>query len=157
RLIAAVNAAMDADLAVRMIFEAPTVEALAPRIGESAAGLEPLTAGPRPAEVPLSFAQNRLWFIDQLQGPSPVYNVAAALRRGGRLDPPALRAAWPEVVARHESLRTLFIAPEGTPQQVVIPAERADFGWDAVDASDWSASQLGDAVGALAQHAFNLA
>src|ERR1700734_1572923 len=118
RLIAAVNTALDAGLAVRAVFEAPTIAQLAPRIGEGVGGLEPLVAGERPAVVPLSFAQNRLWFLDQLQGPSPVYNMAAALRLAGRLDADALGAALADVVARHESLRTVFAAPEGIPQQL---------------------------------------
>nr|WP_241156386.1 non-ribosomal peptide synthetase [Mycobacterium avium] len=157
RLIAAVNAALNADLPVRTVFEAPTVAALAPRIGEGGSGLEPLTAGERPTVVPLSFAQNRLWFLDQLQGPSPVYNMAAALRLDGPLDTEALGAALGDVVARHESLRTLFAAPEGRPQQVVLPAERADFGWEVVDASGWSADQLDEAIGATARYTFDLA
>ena len=95
---------------------------------------EPLTAVERPAVVPLSFAQSRLWFLDQLQGPSPVYNMAVALRLSGRLDADALGAALADVVGRHESLRTLFAAPEGIPQQLVVPPERADFGWQVVDA-----------------------
>ena len=85
--------------------------------------------------VPLSFAQSRLWFLDQLQGPSPVYNMAVALRLSGRLDAEALGAALADVVGRHESLRTLFAAPEGIPRQLVVPPERADFGWEVVDAS----------------------
>src|SRR6202008_1028005 len=127
RVIAAVNTGLDASLSVRALFEAPTVAQLATRIGEDAGGLEPLVPVERPAVVPLSFAQNRLWFIDQLQGPSPVYNMAAALRLSGPLDVEALGAALADVVARHESLRTLFTAPGGTPRQVVVPAERADF------------------------------
>ena len=66
---------------------------LARRIGGSAGRREPLVAGPRPAVVPLSFAQNRLWFIDQLQGPSAMYHMPVALRLEGRVDVEALGAA----------------------------------------------------------------
>ena len=108
---------------------------LASRIGdEGVSGLEPVVAGERPAVVPLSFAQQRLWFLDQLHGPSPVYNMAVALRLSGRLDAEALGAALADVVDRHESLRTVFAAVEGIPRQRVVPAERADFGWGVVDA-----------------------
>ena len=157
RLIAAINTGLDAHLSVRAVFEAPTVAQLAPRIGGEGGGLEPLVAGERPAVVPLSFAQSRLWFIDQLRGPSPVYNMAVALRLGGRLDAEALGAALADVVGRHESLRTLFAAPGGIPQQVVIPVERADFGWDVVDATGWSVSRLGEAIEAGARQRFDLA
>ncbi|GFG96177.1 hypothetical protein MTIM_20560 [Mycobacterium timonense] len=156
RLVAAINASLDTGVPVRVIFEAPTIAQLAPRIGEGGSGLEPLTAAERPAVVPLSFAQNRLWFLDQLQGPSPVYNMAAALRLDGPLDADALGAAFGDVVARHESLRTVFVAPEGLPQQVVIPADKADFGWEVVDAGAWSADQLDEAIGATARYTFDL-
>ena len=145
------------DLAVRTVFEAPTVAQLAPRIGAEAGRLEPLVAGERPAVVPLSFAQQRLWFLGQLQGPSPVYNVAMALRLGGRLDAEALGAALADVVGRHESLRTLLPAVEGIPRQLGEPAERADFGWQIIDASGWPAGRLGEAIGAAARYMFDLA
>ena len=119
--------------------------------------LEPLAAGERPAVIPLSFAQSRLWFIDQLQGPSPIYNMAVALRLRGRLDADALGAALADVVGRQESLRTLFAAPEGIPRQLVVPAERADFGWQVVDATGWSEGRLGEAIDAVARHPFDLA
>ena len=157
RVIAAVNTGLDAGLAVRAVFEAPTVARLAPRIGGDAGGLKPLVAGERPAVVPLSFAQSRLWFLDQLQGPSPIYNIAVGLRLGGRLDAEALGAALADVVGRHESLRTLFPAVEGIPQQLVMPAERADFGWQVIDATGWSASRLEEAIGAAAHRPFDLA
>ena len=156
RVIAAINTILDAGLSVRALFEAPTVAQLAPRIGADGGGLEPLVAGQRPAVVPLSFAQSRLWFLDQLQGPSPVYNMAVALRLGGGLDAEVLGAALADVVGRHESLRTLFPAPGGIPQQLVIPVERADFGWQVVDATGWSADRLREAIGAAARHPFDL-
>ncbi|MDT4998431.1 MAG: hypothetical protein QOK12_536, partial [Mycobacterium sp.] len=157
RLIAAINAALGVDLPVRTVFEAPTVAQLAPRIGESDGGLQPLVAVERPAVIPLSFAQNRLWFVDQLQGPSPVYNMAAALRLSGGLDVAALGAALADVVARHESLRTLFTAPDGSPQQVVVPVEQADLGWDVFVASRWSPSRLREALEIAARGTFDLA
>ncbi len=157
RVIAAINTGLDAGLAVRTLFDAPTVAQLAPRIGEGSGGLSPLVAGERPAVVPLSFAQQRLWFIDQLQGPSPIYNMAVALRLGGRLDVGALGAALADVVGRQESLRTLFAAPEGIPRQLVVSAERADFGWRVVDAGGWPAERLGEAIGAVVRHSFDLA
>src|SRR6201999_1687593 len=105
---------------------------------------------------PLSFAQNRLWFVDQLQGPSAVYNMAVALRLRGRLDADALGAALVDVVGRHESLRTLFAALEGIPQQLVVPPEQADFGWGIVDASEWPESRMRAAIDTVARHAFDL-
>ena len=157
RLVAAINTTLDADLEVHALFDFPTVAQLAPRISGGGGGLQPLVAGQRPAVVPLSYAQQRLWFIDQLQGPSPVYNLAAALRLGGRLDAEELGAALADVVGRHESLRTLFAAPEGIPRQVVVSAERADFGWQVVDATGWSAVRLDEAIGVVARHSFDLA
>ena len=158
RLVAAINTGLDAGVGVRAVFEAPTVAQLAPRIGGQAGWAGPrLVAVERPAVVPLSFAQSRLWFIEQLQGPSPVYNMAVALRLSGRLDAEALGAALADVVGRQESLRTLFPAPEGIPQQLVVPAERADFGWQVVDAAGWPADRLAEAVGAAARRPFDLA
>ena len=83
--------------------------------------------------------------------------MAVDFRLRGPLNAEALGAALADVVGRHESLRTLFAAPEGIPQQVVVPAERADFGWAVVDATGWSETQLADAIGAVARHPFDLA
>ncbi|WP_456319733.1 condensation domain-containing protein [Mycobacterium marinum] len=160
RLIAAVNAGLGVDLSVRVLFEWPTVAGLASCVGGvsgSVVPVVPLVAGPRPAVVPLSFTQSGLWFLEQVQGPSAVYNMAAAFRLGGGLDVDALGAAWVDVVGRHESLRTVFPAVGGVPQQVVVPVERADFGWRVVDAGGWSVGRLGEAVDAVAGYAFSLA
>ncbi|OBH71577.1 non-ribosomal peptide synthetase, partial [Mycobacterium mantenii] len=157
RLVAAIETGFDAGLSVPTVFEAPTVAQLAPRIGAGVGRLERLVAGGRPTVVPLSFAQERLWFLDQLQGPSPVYNIPAALRLSGRLDAEALGAALADVVARHESLRTLLPVVEGIPRQVVVAAERADFGWDVIDATDWPESRIGEAIDTAARYTFDLA
>ncbi|WP_156745205.1 non-ribosomal peptide synthetase, partial [Mycobacterium sp. 1165178.9] len=156
RLFAAINTALDADLSVPTVFEAPTVAQLACRVGVGSRRREPLVAMARPAVVPLSYAQQRLWFIDQLQGPSPVYNMTTALRLVGPLNTEALGAALTDVAGRHESLRTLFVAPEGIPQQVIVPVERVEFGRDVIDASAWSASRLDEAIGEAARHSFDL-
>jgi len=135
------------------------VAGLAGRVGAGggAARLAPLRPVVRPAVVPLSFAQQRLWFIDQLQGPSPLYNMSVALRLRGRLDTAALGQALADVVARHESLRTVFPAVQGTPRQVVVPAERADAGWQVVEAGGWPQPRLGEAIEAAAGHSFDIA
>ncbi len=147
RLVAAVNTALDAGLAVRAVFEAPTVAGLAPVSVGSGGGREPLVAVERPAVVPLSFAQSRLWFLDQLAGPSPVYNMATALRLGGRLDAGALGAALADVVGRHESLRTLFAAPwRGYPSSWWCRPRRPTSAGKSLMPPGWSAGRLGEAI-----------
>ena len=123
RVIAAVNTGLDAGLAVRALFEAPTVARLAPRIGGEAGRREPLVAGARPAVVPLSFAQSRLWFLDRFEGGVATYNIPFAFRISGALDVEALGAALDDVIGRHESLRTIFPDSDGVAFQQVVPAE----------------------------------
>ena len=123
RVIAAINTGLDAGLAVRTLFEAPTVARLAPRIGGDAGRRKPLVAGERPAVVPLSFAQSRLWFLNRFEGGVATYNMPTAFRISGGLDVEALGAALDDVIARHESLRTIFPDSDGVPFQEVLPAE----------------------------------
>ena len=122
RVIAAINTGLDAGLAVRTLFEAPTVAQLAPRIGGDGGRRAPLVAGARPAVVPLSFAQRRLWFLDRFEGGVATYNMPTAFRINGALDVEALGAALDDVIARHESLRTIFPDIDGVPLQQVVPA-----------------------------------
>ena len=157
RAIVAVNAALDADLKVSALFNAPAIAQLASRVGVDSGGLRPLVAGERPVVIPLSFAQSRLWFIDQLQESSPVYNRSVALRLSGWLDVDALNVAVADVVGRHETLRTVFPAVDGVPQQLVLAGEQADFGWEVVDASGWPPARLTEAVEAATRHGFDLA
>ena len=108
------------ELPVRAIFQAATVAEQAELVARAGQGQESPRARPirrvsRDGDLPLSFAQERLWFLDQLTPGSPAYNVPAALVLRGRLDVPALEWAFAEVVRRHETLRTTFPDRRGTP------------------------------------------
>jgi hypothetical protein len=83
--------------------------------------LPPVAPTERTGALPLSFAQERLWFIDRLEPGSTVYNIPAAWRLGGALDEAALERALGEIVRRHEALRTTFAEVDGSPVQVIAP------------------------------------
>ncbi|WP_437290235.1 amino acid adenylation domain-containing protein [Sorangium sp. So ce406] len=122
RAAARLRDVLGVDVAVRSLFEAPTVARLAAQLERAARGgarpaPRPLSPAPRGAEAPLSFAQQRLWFLDQLEPESATYNVPAALRLRGALDVEALAAAIAEVVRRHEVLRATLHAVDGRPVQ----------------------------------------
>ncbi|MFE9784211.1 amino acid adenylation domain-containing protein [Nocardia salmonicida] len=110
RAIARINEALDAQLAIRDLFETPTVSALAARIGgaSGAAARPPLVATERPQRIPLSLAQQRMWVVNQVDPTSGSYNIPFAIRLTGELDIAALDAAVTDVLGRHESLRTFF-------------------------------------------------
>ncbi|WP_327334130.1 non-ribosomal peptide synthetase [Streptomyces anulatus] len=127
RLLSRVRSAFGTDVDVRAVFEAPTPARLAAVLGTGGSTRPEPTAGPRPAAIPLSFAQLRLWFLDRLEeGSGGTYNVPIGIRLSGALDRDALRAAVGDVVARHEVLRTVYPDTGGKPRQHVLePAEAA--------------------------------
>jgi amino acid adenylation domain-containing protein len=84
-------------------------------------GPPPIPRAPRDVELPLSFAQQRLWFLDEWEPGNPAYNIPAAVRLAGDLDVPAFAAAMTGIVRRHEALRTTFPSVEGRPRQVIAP------------------------------------
>ncbi|MQY21752.1 non-ribosomal peptide synthetase [Nocardia macrotermitis] len=126
RVVARLGAALDATIPVAMIFEAPTVARLAARAEAHAdTGRVALTAQQRPRRIPLSYAQQRMWFLNRLEPDSAAYSIPIALRLSGTLDAEALRAAVEDVLNRHEILRTVYPYAEGEPSQVVLPAAAA--------------------------------
>ena len=124
RLIGRIRAALDVELAIRSLFEAPTVEALVRRLGDATAARAPLRVMRRPAEVPLSFAQRRLWFLNRLEGPSATYTIPLAVRLAGDLECGRSSLALGDLMARHESLRTIFPDTLGVPRQQVLEVRR---------------------------------
>ncbi|WP_455901355.1 non-ribosomal peptide synthase/polyketide synthase [Rhodococcus gordoniae] len=128
RVVSRIGAALNATVPLRLLFEAATVEDLAARLehGVSGGPRRPLVAGERPDRVPLSLAQQRYWFLNQFDtASSAVDNIPIAVRLVGDLDVDALRAAARDVIARHESLRTIYPDSPDGPHQVVLPLDGA--------------------------------
>ncbi|HEX2189730.1 MAG TPA: amino acid adenylation domain-containing protein, partial [Longimicrobiaceae bacterium] len=128
RVVSRLRAAFGVEVPLRAVFEAPTVAGLAERVDAAVragggTGAPPLVPVPRGGPLPTSFAQQRLWFIQQMDPASIVYNMPYALRLRGALHPAALGRALDALRARHESLRTTFATVDGAPVQVVAPPE----------------------------------
>ncbi|RKH72196.1 amino acid adenylation domain-containing protein, partial [Corallococcus aberystwythensis] len=118
QVVSRVRSEFGVELPLRALFESPTVEALAHRLtGLTRASASALTRVAHDGPLPLSFAQQRLWLIDQLEPGSALYNVPVAVRLEGALRPDVLERALQEVVHRHDALRTTFVQVEGEPVQ----------------------------------------
>ncbi|RKG96683.1 non-ribosomal peptide synthetase, partial [Corallococcus sp. CA047B] len=133
-----VRGAFGVELPLRALFEASTVSRLALRVDEALRARQgvkvpPLTPMVRTGELPLSFAQQRLWFLDQLQPGNASYNVATTVRLEGALDVAALEHAVTELVRRHEALRTTIQSSDGLPFQRISPP--GALAWDVIDVS----------------------
>ncbi|MEV6868512.1 amino acid adenylation domain-containing protein, partial [Streptosporangium subroseum] len=133
QVISRVRAAFRSELPLAELFDRPTVRDLAAVADAAAQGEQapPIVPVPRDRPLPLSFGQQRLWFLDQLEPGSAEYNIPVALRLTGPLDVAALSAALDAIVERHEVLRTRLVTVDGVAHQVVDPP--AGFGLEIVD------------------------
>ncbi|MFC4373473.1 amino acid adenylation domain-containing protein [Nocardia halotolerans] len=128
RVTARLSTAVDLRVPVRVLFAAPTVADCARAVLglTRASGRPALRAQPRPDRVPLSPAQQRMWFLNRFDTATAAYNIPVVLRLTGALDPTAVRAAFADLIARHEILRTVYPVVDGAPAQVVLPPEHPD-------------------------------
>ncbi|MFF7459763.1 amino acid adenylation domain-containing protein, partial [Kitasatospora sp. NPDC008115] len=154
RLISRIRKTLGIEAPLRAFFEAPTVAQLAERLaeghGQTRLALAPAT---RPEAIPLSFAQQRLWFIHKLEGPSATYNMPLALRLTGDLDRQALQDAINDVIARHEALRTVFRDVDGQGSQYILDPDRSRIGLHAVPVEE---DRIQDELNRAARHEFDL-
>ena len=130
RAISRIREVFGVEVPLRALFEAPVLADLAAAVdamrgaGETVQAAPPVVPVSRDGALPLSFAQERLWFLDQMEPGSTAYNVPAVLRLIGDLDAAAMQRALDGLISRHESLRTIFATgPNGTPVQVIRPAQ----------------------------------
>ena len=126
QVISRLREAFQIDLPLRVLFEHSTVAELAQAVEKAlqeAQGLDlpPIEPIPRDQPLPLSFAQQRLWFLDQLEPQSPQYNIPDAVRIRGNLDVEALERSLNEIVRRHEVLRAVFPTVDGIATQIIVP------------------------------------
>ncbi|MCA1705993.1 MAG: amino acid adenylation domain-containing protein [Actinobacteria bacterium] len=153
RLANAIRSRLRVELPVRAVFEAPTVTALAALLAGTAVARVPLIAAPRPAQIPLSFGQRRLWFLNRLEGGGATYNIPLALRLTGELDRGALTEALAALVCRHESLRTVFPELAGEPRQQVLEVADALV---PLPVSEVNEARLPDALASAAGQGFDV-
>nr|WP_069160381.1 non-ribosomal peptide synthetase [Nocardia altamirensis] len=151
RLVNRIRVAMGFEVPVLTVFDAPTPASLAGRLDADVSVRPALEVRPRPERIPLSFAQQRMWFLHRLEGPSATYNVPLAVRLSGRVDVDALVSALGDVVGRHESLRTVFVEFDGEPVQRVLDAANVEVPVSVSDVPDVEAE-----VRAAARHRFDL-
>ncbi|MES1244666.1 MAG: amino acid adenylation domain-containing protein, partial [Acidobacteriota bacterium] len=123
QLASRIREVFEVELPLARLFEAPTVAGLAAAVTaqKDVPAAPPLEPVERDGDLPLSFAQERIWFFEQLEPGTPTYNLPLALRLEGEVDAAALAGIFGAIVERHEALRTVFVSADGEPRQRVEP------------------------------------
>ncbi|MCP9625291.1 amino acid adenylation domain-containing protein [Nocardia otitidiscaviarum] len=154
RVAARLSAALHTTVPVRTLFEAPVVADLARRLDTATtAAPPPLVSGPRPDRIPLSPAQQRMWFVNRYDPTSPAYNIPLALRLSGDLDRTALRHALSDVLERHEALRTVYPDIDGVGSQRIVAAAAVELDLTPIPVR---AADIGAAVAAAVGTGFDV-
>lgn len=161
QMIARINALFSVHLTIRDIFDAPTITELlnlihAKRHESSSVFIPSLKKTERSKPLPLSFAQQRIWFLQQLAPDNPFYNTSTVLSIKGELNITALERAFNDVINRHESLRTYFLAVNNIPKQMIIPAEDIHFKLVSQDVSSLEKKLVDHLIQAEVQKPFDL-
>ena len=154
RLLSRVRSSLDVELSIRSLFEAPSVAGVARLLAGASAARARLRAQDRPAEIPLSYAQRRLWFLERLEGSSSTYTIPLAVRLEGELDVAALAGALNDLVERHESLRTVFPDRVGVPRQEILAPSAAAVRLEVLAVSE---AELSAALSGAVRRGFELA
>ncbi|MFI0235788.1 amino acid adenylation domain-containing protein [Streptomyces sp. NPDC016845] len=156
RLLARLRAETGTEVPITALFDGPTPAALVERLTAQGDTVRPLPAlgnVVRPERLPLSFAQERMWFLNRLDDGAATYNIPLVVPLREPVDEEALRAALGDVTDRHESLRTLFAEHDGVPhQRILAPGEL----WPGLRRVDCPAEEVGTHVVAAARHRFDL-
>lgn len=155
KVVAGIRDAFGVELSIGSIFEAPIVSGLARQLDVAANARPAVRQMERPETVPLSYAQQRLWFLYRLEGASATYNIPLVARLSGELDIQALDAALGDVVGRHETLRTVFPDDSGSSYQRVLTIEEAESRMRLLVTETSSSALPGQLEGAV-RYSFNL-
>ncbi|PEP56461.1 amino acid adenylation domain-containing protein [Bacillus pseudomycoides] len=154
RLMGRIRETLGVELGIGKLFESPTVAELVKQLDSTQSARPAIQKVERPREVPLSFAQRRLWFLNCLEGPSPTYNIPVVIRMSGELNREALQAAFYDIVDRHETLRTIFPNTLGTSHQQILETNEANPTLIVTQTTD---SELPKVLAEAVRYSFNLA
>ncbi|MGP3992149.1 condensation domain-containing protein, partial [Streptomyces sp. 3N207] len=152
RLVSRVRGVLGVELGVSAVFDAPSPGLLAGRVVGACGARGGVVPVVRPERLPLSFAQLRLWFLYRLEGASATYNIPLVVGLEGEVDEGALGEALGDVVARHESLRTVFAEIDGVPCQRVMPLDE----WSGLTVGGVERERVDEAVAELVRYRFDL-
>ncbi|QST01043.1 amino acid adenylation domain-containing protein [Pontibacillus sp. ALD_SL1] len=153
RLMNRIRDVFEVDIPIGKIFESPTVAGLVHELDRGKEARPSIAKMERPDVIPLSFAQNRLWFLHQLEGPSPTYNIPIVIKLEGTLNQQALQEAILDVISRHKSLRTMFKDDHGEGMQTVVEPDHV---FSELSVESVQPSQMESVLEEAVQYAFRL-